>query len=146
MKYVLYVLLQATIKDVFISHYVFILSRLLIIMACKMSLQVFLLPKFKGKEIDNMNNSDITKLKHIEVPTIVLLDEELSSTTKLLLGLINTLSMQEGFCYASNKYLSNLLKVSKRTITSCITSLRTKKYIRVENEPNIRRIYLADFC
>ena len=85
-----------------------------------------------------MNNSDITKLKHIEVPTIVLLDEELSSTTKLLMGLINTLSMQEGFCYASNKYLSNLLKVSKRTITSCITSLRTKKYIRVENEPNIR--------
>ena len=91
-----------------------------------------------------MNNSDITKLKHIEVLTIVLLDEELSSTTKLLMGLINTLSMQEGFCYASNKYLSNLMKVSKRTITSCISSLRKKKYIKVECEPNIRRIYLAN--
>ena len=91
-----------------------------------------------------MNNSDITKLKHIEVPTIVLLDEELSSTTKLLMGLITTLSMQEGFCYASNKYLSNLMKVSKRTITSCISSLRKKKYIKVECEPNIRRIYLAN--
>ena len=91
-----------------------------------------------------MNNSDITKLKHIEVPTIVLLDEELSSTTKLLMGLINTLSMQEGFCYASNRYLSNLLKVSKRTITSSITALRRKKYIKIDNEDNSRKIYLAD--
>ena len=92
-----------------------------------------------------MNNSDITKLKHIEVPTIVLLDEELSSTTKLLMGLINTLSMQEGSCYASNKYLSNLLKVSRRTITSCISSLKRKNYIKVENDPNMRKIYLANF-
>ena len=91
-----------------------------------------------------MNNSDITKLKHIEVPTIVLLDEELSSTTKLLMGLITTLSMQEGFCFASNRYLSNLMKVSRRTITSCIASLRKKNYIRVESEPNTRRIYLAN--
>ena len=53
------------------------------------------------------------------------------------MGLITTLSMQEGFCYASNKYLSNLMKVSKRTITSCISSLRKKKYIKVECEPNI---------
>ena len=91
-------------------------------------------------------SNDITNLKYVEVPVIVLLDEDLSTTTKLLMGLITTLSMQEGFCYASNKYLSNLMKVSRRTITSCIASLRKKKYIRVENEPNIRRIYLADFC
>ena len=89
-------------------------------------------------------SNDITNLKYVEVPVIVLLDEDLSTTTKLLMGLITTLSMQEGFCYASNKYLSNLMKVSKRTITSCISSLRKKKYINVECEPNIRRIYLAN--
>ena len=89
-------------------------------------------------------NNDITKLKYVEVPVVVLLDEDLSTTTKLLMGLITTLSMQEGFCFASNRYLSNLMKVSRRTITSCIASLRTKKYIRVESEPNIRRIYLAN--
>ena len=89
-------------------------------------------------------SNDITNLKFVEVPVIVLLDEDLSTTTKLLMGLITTLSMQEGFCYASNKYLSNLMKVSKRTITSCISSLRKKKYIKVECEPNIRRIYLAN--
>ena len=89
-------------------------------------------------------NNDITKLKYVEVPVVVLLDEDLSTTTKLLMGLITTLSMQEGFCFASNRYLSNLMKVSRRTITSCIASLRNKKYIRVECEPNTRRIYLAN--
>ena len=89
-------------------------------------------------------NNDITNLKYVEVPVVVLLDEDLSTTTKLLMGLITTLSMQEGFCFASNRYLSNLMKVSRRTITSCITSLRKKKYIIVESEPNIRRIYLAN--
>ena len=89
-------------------------------------------------------NNDITKLKYVEVPVVVLLDEDLSTTTKLLMGLITTLSMQEGFCFASNRYLSNLMKVSRRTITSCIASLRKKNYIRVESEPNTRRIYLEN--
>ena len=68
-------------------------------------------------------NNDINNLKYVEVPMIVLL----------------------GFCYASNKYLSNLLKVSRRTITSCISSLKRKNYIKVENDPNMRKIYLANF-
>ena len=88
--------------------------------------------------------NDITNLQYVEVPVVVLLDEDLSTTTKLLMGLITTLSMQEGFCFASNRYLSNLMKVSRRTITSCIASLRKKNYIRVESEPNTRRIYLAN--
>lgn len=89
-------------------------------------------------------SNDITNLKYVEVPVIVLLDEDLSTTTKLLMGLITTLSMQEGFCYASNKYLSNLMKVSKRTITNCISSLKRKNYIEIENIPNMRKIYLAN--
>ncbi len=90
-------------------------------------------------------NNDINNLKYVEVPMIVLLDNDISSTSKLLMGLITTLTMKEGFCYASNKYLSNLLKVSRRTITSCITSLKRKNYIKVENDPNMRKIYLANF-
>ena len=39
-------------------------------------------------------SNDITNLKYVEVPVIVLLDEDLSTTTKLLMGLITTLSMQ----------------------------------------------------
>ena len=90
-------------------------------------------------------NNDINNLKYVEVPMIVLLDNDISSTSKLLMGLITTLTMKEGFCYASNKYLSNLLKVSRRTITSCISSLKRKNYIKVENDPNMRKIYLAYF-
>lgn len=89
-------------------------------------------------------NNDINNLKYVEVPMIVLLDNDISSTSKLLMGLITTLTMKEGFCYASNKYLSNLLKVSRRTITSCISSLKRKNYIKVENDPNMRKIYLAN--
>ena len=90
-------------------------------------------------------NNDVNNLKYVEVPMIVLLDNDISSTSKLLMGLITTLTMKEGFCYASNKYLSNLLKVSRRTITSCISSLKRKNYIKVENDPNMRKIYLANF-
>lgn len=90
-------------------------------------------------------NNDINNLKYVEVPMLVLLDNDISSTSKLLMGLITTLTMKEGFCYASNKYLSNLLKVSRRTITSCISSLKRKNYIKVENDPNMRKIYLANF-
>ena len=89
--------------------------------------------------MDNLSN-----LKYIEVPMIVLLDKDLSSTSKLLMGLITTLTMLEGFCNASNRYLSSIMKVSKRTITTCITLLRRKNYIVVDNTPNMRKIYLAN--
>ena len=87
---------------------------------------------------------DLTNLKYVQVPMIVLLDEDLSSTTKLLMGLITTLSMKDGFCYASNRYLSNLLKVSKRTISSSITTLRRNNYLKIDNEDSARKIYLAN--
>lgn len=86
----------------------------------------------------------LKNLKYVELPMVVLLDDDISSTAKVLMGLITTLTMQDGFCYASNYRLGNLMKVSKRTITSCLTSLRRKNYIRVEQLPNERRIYLAN--
>ena len=87
---------------------------------------------------------DLTNLKYVQVPMVVLLDEDLSSTTKLLMGLITTLSMKDGYCYASNRYLINLLKVSKRTISSSITALRRKKYVEIGNDDSARKIYLAN--
>ena len=40
-------------------------------------------------------NNDINNLKYVEVPMIVLLDNDISSTSKLLMGLITTLTMKE---------------------------------------------------
>ena len=87
---------------------------------------------------------NLTNLKYVQVPMVVLLDEDLSSTTKLLMGLITTLSMKDGYCYASNRYLSNLLKVSKRTISSSITTLRRNNYLKIDNDDSARKIYLAN--
>lgn len=86
---------------------------------------------------------DITNLKYVQVPMVVLTDVDISSTAKLLMGLITTLSMKDGYCYASNRYLSNLLKVSKRTISSSITILRRNNYLKIDNEDSARKIYLA---
>ena len=86
---------------------------------------------------------DFTNLKYVQVPMVVLLDEDISSTAKLLMGLITTLSMKDGYCYASNRYLSNLLKVSKRTISSSITILRRNNYLKIGNKDSARKIYLA---
>lgn len=87
---------------------------------------------------------DLTNLKYVQVPMVVLADVNISSTAKLLMGLITTLSMKDGYCYASNRYLSNLLKVSKRTISSSITALRRKKYVEIGNDDSARKIYLAN--
>lgn len=89
-------------------------------------------------------NNDLNNMKYVELPMIVIQDKNISSTAKVLMGLITTLSMKDGYCYASNKYLSNILKVSRRTITSCITSLKRNNYIKVVNEINSRQIYLAN--
>ena len=87
--------------------------------------------------------NDINTMKYIQVPIVVIKDNTLSSTTKLLMGLVITLSVKNGFCYASNKYLSNILKVSNRTITRCVNCLQTKGYNRVENDEIFRKIYLV---
>lgn len=87
---------------------------------------------------------DLTNLKYVQVPMVVLADDGISSTAKLLMGLITTLSMKDGYCYASNRYLSNLLKVSKRTISSSITALRRNNYLKIDNEDSARKIYLAN--
>lgn len=46
---------------------------------------------------------NLTNLKYVQVPMVVVLDEDFSSTSKLLMGLITTLSMKDGYCYASNR-------------------------------------------
>ena len=87
---------------------------------------------------------DLTNLKYVQVPMVVLLDKDISSTAKILMGLITTLSMKDGYCYArfscKNKTSKSLLK----TITSSITALRRKNYVRVANEDFERKIYLAN--
>lgn len=66
----------------------------------------------------------------------------LSSTEKLVYGVILALSNHKGYCYASNEYIAKRVNLSKRTITKAIGELKKANYIRIENIDYQRRIYL----
>ena len=86
--------------------------------------------------------NDEEDMKYIKVPKPILDDKTLSNTTKIFIGYIKGLSNKKGYCYASNQYLSSLMNVSERTISSLIAKLKEKKYIKTEIDKSIRKIYL----
>lgn len=47
---------------------------------------------------------------YVVIPSFIFLDAKLSPTERLLYGLVSGLSNQKGYCYASNKYLSEHLR------------------------------------
>ena len=69
-------------------------------------------------------------------------DRNLSKTDCSVLGLIISLTLKNGYCYASNEYLADYVKVSKRTISDSLSKIKRLKYIIVKYENNNRRIYL----
>jgi len=86
-------------------------------------------------------NIDIMSEGYGILPNKVLFDSELSSTAKLLYTLISSLCAKKGYCFASNKYLSEKLKISTVQISKLTTSL--EKYLSFENRTSvIRKIYL----
>lgn len=79
------------------------------------------------------------------IPARVRYDKSLKPNAKLLYGEITALSSKEGYCFASNRYFSNLYEVNKNTISSWISDLKNKGYISVQiikdgNEVIERRI------
>lgn len=81
-------------------------------------------------------------MKFIIIPSYILNDKNVTSTDKLLLGVINSLSIKQHYCYASNSYLAKVLNVSKRTITNSISNLKEQSFIKIDYLENERRIYL----
>ena len=82
-------------------------------------------------------------MKYIMITEIVVENRKLSSTDKLLSGIINSLAYQKGYCYASNEYLSNRLNVSRRTISKSLSKLKKEKVITIEVDNYKRKIYLT---
>ena len=68
----------------------------------------------------------------------------ISSTDKLVYGVIKALTNNLGYCYASNDYISKKVNLSKRTITKSISNLRKANYIRVETINYQRNIFLTN--
>tara|TARA_R100001463_G_scaffold6332_1_gene20836 strand:+ start:2066 stop:2746 length:681 start_codon:yes stop_codon:yes gene_type:complete len=81
------------------------------------------------------------------IPAEVRYDNRLSSSQKLLYAEITALSNQSGYCWASNKYFSDLYDVSKNTISTWMSGLCKYGYVRVDvnrSKGNLRKVYLKN--
>ena len=74
-------------------------------------------------------------------------DQNLKANEKLMYAEITALTTKEGYCYASNKYFSDLYHVTPQTVSTWISHLEKLGYISVQiirkgNQIAQRRIYL----
>lgn len=73
-----------------------------------------------------------------------LLDDNLSKSAIVFFTLLLSNSNQKGYAFGSNKYYSDKLKCSTRTISILIRTLIDKGYITVEHPKSFRRkIYIS---
>lgn len=73
------------------------------------------------------------------IPPWVMADEELSESQKILCGVVNGLTRERGYCFASNEYLGNYLGKSERTISRALKELQRAGYITIDNPGNRNR-------
>lgn len=66
------------------------------------------------------------------IPATVRYDKRLRDKAKLLYGEITALCNKEGYCWATNKYFSDLYEVSIKCISTLINQLKNLGYISVE--------------
>jgi DNA-binding Lrp family transcriptional regulator len=67
------------------------------------------------------------------IPNEVLSNKELSSSAKLLIGVLVSLSNKSGYCFASNHYISEVLGMSTAYVRSLIKELENKNIITRES-------------
>ncbi len=79
------------------------------------------------------NQQPISKVQFIQIPFAVLADKDLTSSEKLLYGLIKSYAKQTNYCFATNQHLGNMLGFAKSTVSSLISGLQEKGYISVNN-------------
>lgn len=88
------------------------------------------------------------KKDFIIIPRELMKDNSLTKSDCFLFGNIYNLSRLNGYCFATNKVLSNLSFVKIRTINYSLKRLKEKGYINVEKIKNDdliqRRIYVND--
>lgn len=72
------------------------------------------------------------KLKGLWIPAEILLNEELSDKEKIILAIILYLSEETKSCFASNKYIANIVNVTHERVSKIISSLKDKGYVSVK--------------
>ena len=88
-------------------------------------------------------------MNFITIPYDLLARTDLTASEKNLMGLLNSLSAKEGYCYASNAYLGNALGIGVSGIRKCIYKLESMNLIKsvikrkANNEIESREIRLT---
>ncbi|NMW84718.1 helix-turn-helix domain-containing protein [Peptoniphilus sp. AGMB00490] len=82
---------------------------------------------------------------YINIPSQIIENKNLSSSSKLLYGELIRLSTKEGYCFASNKYLGELVNKKERTIQKLLKELKESNLIKIYIENiNQRKIYIQN--
>src|SRR5690606_21431092 len=68
------------------------------------------------------------------IPSHLISDKRLDDSTRILFGIISSLSNKHGYCFASDKYLGELTNTGHRQIARRIKLLDDLGYIRRETE------------
>lgn len=72
-----------------------------------------------------------------------ILKRDISDGAKILYGELSRLSTKEGYCFASNKYLGELVNKKERTIQKLLKELKENNLIKIYIENiNQRKIYI----
>ena len=79
------------------------------------------------------------------IPRILFNDKNLGDSDKNVLGLIISLTLKNGYCFAHNDYLVKYLNLSKRSINYSLANLKKLNYIQVEYEKSRRKIYINKY-
>jgi len=84
----------------------------------------------------------------VVLPSHLLVNPNLEPQAKLFYGLIRNLTKMEGYCFARNSYLGDLMGVTQRTVSSWLVSLENEGYITRVHEfdgfNDIRKIFISD--
>jgi len=84
------------------------------------------------------------------IPSTVRYDPDLKPSEKLLYGEVTALANKNGYCFAQNKYFSELYNVSNGTVSKWFSHLQKLGYINIEIKRNekkeivSRHIYIVD--
>ena len=83
---------------------------------------------------------------YIHIPSHVYLNQSLSKSTQTLYGLLIALAHKDGYCYATNKSLAEMLEISISTINKSLAQLKQHELISVEMNDlkNFRKIMTVD--
>lgn len=73
------------------------------------------------------------------IPTEVMINKEISSTAKVVYGIISSLTNEKGYCWASNRYLGELMSLSEGQISLIINELVKQRLIISDIEANYKR-------